>query len=333
MTEEQRYHGRLGWTATAIDPLHHGAGTEGNTQILRMQDVVLPDGTVGRVPFVSGNSLKHVIRDGGMRFALEAMGVQAGTLSKAVVDLLFSGGALTKSGTAVNLAQARDISELFPILAVCGYAAGNFMQASKIRVEHLHLACTENAWRAPASLTDAPQLAKRAATFRAEEFGTRHEPTKDPRVFALLEAVDRDARLRQLSGNVAEGEKKQKSQQMLYEFQVVAAGSVWFGGLTFDDFSTLELAALRSSLERASIGTAADGAPIYCIGAKASVGFGRMAFNFDGGLRETISPPQFSPAEAIMPMGANADTDAMGAYVAHLREHRDAILGALRDLA
>jgi hypothetical protein len=298
-----------------------------------MQDVMLPDGTVGRVPFVSGNSLKHVIRDGGMQFALEAMGVPAGSMSKAVVDLLFSGGALTKSGTAVNLAKARDIADLFPLLAVCGYAAGNFMQGSKIRVEHLHLACEENAWRVPASLRDAPQLRKRAATFRAEEFGTRHEPTKDPRVFALLEAGDRDARLRQLSGDLADGEKKQKSQQMLYEFQVVAAGSVWFGGLTFDDFSAMELAALRSALERASIGTSADGAPIYVIGAKASVGFGRMAFTFDGGLRETISPPQFSPAESIMPLGEKADTDAMSAYVAHLREHRDDIMGALKDLA
>jgi hypothetical protein len=326
------YHGRLSWVATALDPVHHGAGTEGNTQILRMQDVMLPDGSPARVPFISGNSLKHMIRDGGVRFALEAMGVPAGTLSKAVVDLLFSGGALTKSGTSVNLAQARDIATLFPILSVCGYAAGNFMQASKVRVEHMHLACSENEWRAPALVAALPQVRARAAAFRGEEFGTRHEPTRDPRVFALLTEADRGARLRQLTGDVQKG-APDKSQQMYYEFQTVAAGSVWFGGLTFDDLTLFELAALRSALERAADGTAGAGAIIYRIGAKGATGYGRMSFQFDGGLRDTISPPTYSAAEGIMPLGEKADVDAMAAYVTHLREQRDVILQSLEAMA
>jgi len=326
------YHGRLEWTATALDPIHHGAGTEGNTQILRMQDVMLPDGSPARVPFISGNSIKHMIRDGGVRFALEAMGVQAGTLSKAVVDLLFSGGALTKSGAAVNLAHARDIATLFPILSVCGYAAGNFMQASKVRVEHMHLACAENEWRVPTSAASVPQLRIRAAAFRGEEFGTRHEPTREPRVFALLTEADRGARLRQLTGDVQNGESE-KSQQMYYEFQTVAAGSVWFGGLTFDDLSIFELAALRSALERAADGTAGDGSIIYRIGAKGAIGYGRMSFRFDGGLRGTVSPPTYSSEEGIMPLGEKADIDAMAAYVKHLREKRDTILQSLEAIA
>jgi hypothetical protein len=332
MSENEIYHGRLSWTATALDPIHHGAGSEGNTQILRMQEVMLPDGTPARVPFISGNSLKHMMRDGGVRFALEAMGVQTGTLSKAVVDLLFSGGALTKSGTSVNLAHARDVATLFPILSVCGYAAGNFMQASKVRVEHLHLVCLENAWRLPDAITSIPQSRVRAAAFRGEEFGTRHEPTREPRVFALLTDADRGARLRQLTGDVKAGEPE-KSQQMYYEFQTVAAGSVWFGGMAFDDLSIFELASLRSSLERSADNAAVDGALVYHIGAKGSIGYGRMAFRFDGGLRSTVSPPTFSAAEGIMPMGQSADMDAMAAYVTHLREHKDEIIGTLEAIA
>lgn len=61
--------------AIALDAIHHGAGTSGNTQILRMQDIIGPDGKPARVPFISGNSLKHMIRDGAVRFALGAMGV------------------------------------------------------------------------------------------------------------------------------------------------------------------------------------------------------------------------------------------------------------------
>lgn len=325
-------HGTLRWTAIALDPIHHGAGTEGNTQILRMQDVMLPDGTQARVPFISGNSIKHMIRDGGIRFALEAMGIEAGTMSKGVVDLLFSGGALTKSGTAVNLERARDIAALFPILSVCGYAAGNFMQASKIRVEHLHMMCSENKWRAPSVIDGEPLFGMRAACARVEEFGTRHEPTREPTVFALLTDADRGVRMRQITGDVQEGESA-KSQQMYYEFQVVAAGTKWFGGLVFNDMSDLEMAALRSALERSAHGRGPGESLIYKIGAKGAVGFGRMAFTFDGGLRHVVSPPSYSAAEGIMPCGGNADNDAMAAYVAHLRDNKETILSALEDMA
>jgi hypothetical protein len=58
-----------------------------------------------------------------------------------------------------------------------------------------------------------------------------------------------------------------------------------------------------------------------------------MAFRFDGGLRSTVSPPTFSAAEGIMPMGQSADMDAMAAYVTHLREHKDEIIGTLEAIA
>jgi len=75
------------------------------------------------VPFISGNSFKHTIREAGVDHALTAMGVADGSLTKPVVDLLFSGGHLSKSGSAVNLSKARALAELFPILGVCGYSA------------------------------------------------------------------------------------------------------------------------------------------------------------------------------------------------------------------
>lgn len=330
MNAEQQFGGVLTFTATALDPIHHGAGSEGNTQLLRTQDIMLEDGTPARVPFVSGNSFKHQIRDGGVKFALEVMGIPAGSLTKPVIDLLFSGGALTKSGNAVNLAQARDLATLFPILAVCGYAAGNFMQASKIRVGHLHLVCSENRWRMPEGLIGEPHTAQRAAAFRGEEFGTRHEPTRSQHVFKLLTPGDKKERLKALSGDAPKS-KAQRSQQMLYDFEVVRPGSRWFSDIVFDDLTEMELVAMRSALERACTGRHGE-ALVFHVGAKSSVGMGRMAFVFDGGLRETLSPPSFSPAEAITPLNDDADTDAMAAYINHLRENKDSIVEVLNSV-
>jgi len=83
--------GRIDITATAIDSIHHGGTTAGNTQLLRTQDIILPDGTEARIPYISGNSFRHKIRAAGARHALDVMGITTG-LSKPVVDLLFSGG-------------------------------------------------------------------------------------------------------------------------------------------------------------------------------------------------------------------------------------------------
>lgn len=328
MTDAERYSGILKYTATAIDPIHHGAGTEGNTQLLRTQDVMLDDGTPARVPFVSGNSIKHMIRDGGVRFAMEAMGVQAGTLTKQVVDLLFSGGALTKSGSAVNLARAREIADRFPILSLCGYSAGNFMQESKINVSHLHLVCAENAYRIPPGLADDPQAKNRAMAARAEEFGTRHEPTRNHSVFGLLTDEHREEQLKTLA---ISKDKKKRSQQMIYDFEVVRPGTKWFGDIIFDDLSQMELVALRSALERACIERRGNGL-LFHIGAKSSVGMGRMVFEFNGGFREGLSTPSFSPNEAIVPMNGDVDKDTMAAYVEYLRDHHDDIIKILEEV-
>ena len=93
--------GRLDFVGRALDPTHHGAGTFGNTQILRTQRIYSP--TIERMvamPYISGNSFKHMIRASAAKFALEAMAVEDGSLTKPVVHLLFSGGSLGKTSAS-----------------------------------------------------------------------------------------------------------------------------------------------------------------------------------------------------------------------------------------
>lgn len=327
--QQNSHAGTLRYVAVAIDPIHHGAGTEGNTQLLRTQDIMLPDGTPARVPFISGNSFKHLIREGGARFCLDAMAIRAGTLTKEAVDLLFSGGALTKSGSNVNIERARQIADLFPLLSVCGYASGNFMQQSKLLVSHMHLVCIENAWRLPGELTELPQASKRAASFRGEEFGTRHDTSRNPKTANLLRETDQDPGGKK---NTRRGKVKDATQQMIYDFEVVRPGSIWFGDLIFEELTAMELAALRAAIETACAGYQKD-AMVFHVGAKAGVGMGRIALTFNGDLRTSLSPPSFSPAEGIMPMPSNVDVDTMAVYVDHLRKHADEIMTLLNGVA
>lgn len=324
-----RISGRLELTATALDALHHGAGTSGNTQLLRVQDIVHPvTGLPARVPFISGNSFKHRIRDAGVRFALAAMGVDEGTLTKPQVDLLFSGGSLSKTGSAVNLEHARQIERLFPALSLCGYSAGNTMQPSKIRVDNLHLVCAENDWRVPDGLRELPSLKHRAALYRGEAFGTRHEPTRQAHVARLLTAAESERLdLAVSKKQTVKTPEKGDSQQMIYDFEVVKPGAVFWGAVHLDDLSELEGVALRSALSFACDGVHADGRYLYRLGAKNSIGYGRVAVTFTGALREGIRPPDFRPGADLVPAG-QCDP-ALDAYRAHLRSEREAILGAL----
>lgn len=321
-----------------LDALHHGKGVSGNTQMLRTQEVILDDGTQARVPFVSGNSVKHMIRSGAVRFALDAMGVEDGSLSKAVVDLLFSAGHLGKGSQSVRIATAREMSALFPALSLCGYSAGNTMVASKLRVDNLHVVCRENASRLPSRVAESPHARLPQGAYRSEEFGTRHESTRLPHVSRLLLDDDR-ARRDAAAGSKLEdakpARKDAESAQMIYEFQVLKAGTRMWGGIGFEDLTPSELVAFRAGLSYACVGTHPTGRYIFGLGAKNSIGWGRVAVAFRGSMR-VVDAPTYVASDAAVPTMAKADDgqDAeLAVYADGLRDNRGAILAALGAVA
>lgn len=317
--------GRIDIIATALEPIHHGAGAKGNMQLLRVQDIILPNGDSARVPFISGNSLKHMIREAGGRFALDAMGVEDGTLTKAVTDLLFSGGALTKVGSSINLERGRKLEALFPLLGLCGYSAGNVMTQSKVRVDNMHLACAENAWRMPIPLAELPPAIKSAGALRGQEFGTRHESSRRPYVAKVLTESEH-LRLQEL----ADKKEKGDSAQMIYDFQIVKPGSIFWGAFHLDDISEMEQAALKSALGAACEGRAADGGYLFRVGAKASSGYGLVSMQLSGSLREPVAAPEYDESVDLVMLGDSA-SDVVK-YTVHLREHSEEIATALVEV-
>lgn len=338
----ERTTGMVAIRATALEPIHHGAGIKGNTQLLRMQEFVDPrTGNHCRVPFISGNSLKHRIRYHAIKYALDAMGTEDMKFpTKAVTDLLFSGGALTKSGKgSIDLAAARRLEEIFPALSICGYSAGNHMQESKITVSHLHLVCAENAWRLPEDLREVALASARSNGLRATEFGTTVDTAGKSAVTRLL-AADEVKRLTEAKAakqqKRAKGGSKTKdsadkdddSRQMIYDFQVVKAGTQWWGSVHFRELTDMELAALASAFHYASTGER-DGDVLGHIAAKSHVGFGLMQIGLSGAVRATAAEYRES---GILATGNEARQSRDVEYCEMLREHRAEIFERLREV-
>jgi hypothetical protein len=242
-----------------------------------------------------------------------------------LVDLLFSGGHLGKRGAAVPLDTARRIARMFPALSLCGYSAGNFMAASKVRCDNLHLVCAENAWRVPPRLADHPLLERRAGACRGEEFGTRHEALRLPHVRSRMRLEDKDATDTARSKAVA---KVGGTSQMIYDFETIKAGAALWGALYLEDLTDDELLALRSGLSVKCEDVAPDGGYVFRLGAKGAVGWGRVSVIFDGALRR-VSAPAYNEATDMAPTA----TDDLAEYATRLRDSRDEVLDLLHEVA
>lgn len=329
------YTGRIEIRAVALEPIHHGQGTRGNTVSARRQEVMAADQGIDTVPFVSGNSIRHMLRDAGIRYALEAMQIPEGSLSKAVVDLLFSGGSLTGKGS-LTLAKARRLAELFPILAVLGYSAGSTITGGRIEVWNLHCVCAQNAFRRPDIIpAEDPRWSLEAGQIVGLQFGTRHDAARIPHAAAMLAIEDKAAV--EAAGEAKKGKTKEPkpetSTQMIYDYETIMAGTEMFGGIVYRGLKEGEMAALMSALSHACDGRAGDGGYLYTVAAKRGTGHGRMSWHFTGLLRP-VATPAMQSSDMLLPALSMGDrADRLDVYRAHLAQHREAIMRELEEIA
>lgn len=119
---------------TPVAPLTHGAGVEGNEQVLATREYQVlraPDGLGGKaeweridVPFVSGAAMRATLREWATRDALELAGIVDGEVSRDALRLLLKGGKNDSGSQSVNLEEVRRLRDLFPLLAVFGSMDG-----------------------------------------------------------------------------------------------------------------------------------------------------------------------------------------------------------------
>lgn len=254
-------------TLTLRAPLHHGAGTAGNTQILRTQEIVLPDGTPTVVPYVSGSSLRHEIRQAAADHLLASIEAPPGSLRKPVVDLLYSGGVLTSSGSNVDLDVHRRLTELWPALSLLGYAGRSNIWSGVLSVDHVHLVCSDNAWRLPAHLANHPHASLPAAAARDEDFGTRHDILGGPPG-------------RWVEADLWTG----TTTQMIFDWQVIRAGSVMHTALRLTNATEGHIDALTATWSHM-----ADPDGCIHLAAKRAQGYGLCHVDLPHGAPETAT--------------------------------------------
>lgn len=293
----QRITATVPLTVTLLSPLHHGAGVSGNTQLLRVQPAIDPTtGREYRSPMVSGPSLRHAIRHALAETTLARLGAEPGSLTKPLVDLLYSGGALTsgnsssnESSSNIDLDTHRRLDQLWPAAGLMGYAGRGQIWAGSLYVDHLLPLCKENLWRTPDRLKDHPMAQRPVASLRDEEFGTRHDvvgTTSD-------RWIDKDL----WTGDT--------TTQMIYDWQVVKSGTVWWGTLRLAGATLGHVQALRVAWEWLT----ASGT--LHLGAKRAQGYGLAKVEADWSQLPELEPD----------------------WVGQLHEHRDTVMSLLAAAA
>lgn len=237
-----RYHGTL----TALSPIHHGGDeTTGNVRLFRSTKMVIADGTVARVPIISGNSIRGKLRRLVMRDLLQRVGYD--NQSARLHHMLFSGGILDAAEQAdprTDLGFRRRLRETLPPLSLLGTAVGTMMIDGILRCEHAIPICVETAHI------------------------TGHETALDKRSLTDFAFIVRNDDL------TFAGADDNVSTQMIVSFETVAPGAQFAHAFSLRDPNEIEIACLGHML------TLFAGDPV--IGGKAAEGFGVVRTDYPG---------------------------------------------------
>lgn len=254
----------------AAQPLAHHSETFGNTAICMRRKMRQPDGSFASIPILTGDTLRHGLREASAYALLDAAGLlDEAKLSEAALRLLFAGGMITGSdGGAVKLDGYREMVELCPPLALLGGCAQNRSIPGRLFVDDAVLICdeTRHLW--------SPWVAEYMAsegvatdTHRAhveEVQRVRMDPALVPHHRALL-TDGGDAIVKRLgksekasAAKDAIAKDEAKSTMLPRRFETVVAGSLFTWGIQATCMTELDVDTLHmmiaAFLSRAVVG-------------------------------------------------------------------------------
>lgn len=241
----------------AVEPIAHHSGSVGNQAIVMREEVCLPDGTFADVPCITGDTLRHGIREAAAFALLDAAGMLDNPcLSESALRLLFAGGMITGKAaqSSINLDTYRLMCELMPGLKLLGGCADNRMIPGTLIVSTGRLVCAENMplfaeahpW-VPEWVSKNGFAAVFAPDYVAEETRVRMDPMLVPERRLLLnerEQVHANARLAISERAHTEGDDAlalaAKSTMMPRTCEVVKRGSVFHFYVEARTYSALD---------------------------------------------------------------------------------------------
>ncbi len=243
---------RFEFLLEAVTPIAHHEGSIGNHAVVMRRKVRLAGGDFADVPIITGDTMRHGLREAAAYALLDAAGLlDAERLSAAAVRLLFNGGVLTGRGDggAVNLDQYRELVEMIPSLALLGGCAANRVIPGRLVVEDATLLCEETRRWAPAWADGvlAGETFGMARGYVEEQQRVRMDALLDPGKRRLLtdgEQVKANARLvaseAAHAGDDAIEREKSKSSMLPRTYESVIRGAVFLWSVQAETHSDLD---------------------------------------------------------------------------------------------
>lgn len=239
MSETQFRQHRIEIILRADEPIAHHEGTVGNVGVIMRRTCFLPDGRRTRVPIITGDTLRHGMREASALATLAAAGLLEAVHGEAALRLLFSGGQMLKSTSTLRLDDYREMVDLFPPLALLGGCCGNRIIPGRMSVSDAWLICEESAHRMPNWVGEwmrEHEVSSNGARAHVERVQrVRMDPMLQPHHRALLADGEREGvERRLLQSDSAQASKddvertKAKSTMMPFAYETVAAGSLFF---------------------------------------------------------------------------------------------------------
>lgn len=319
----------------ADQPIKHLAESFGNSAILNTRKMRQRDGTFARVPELSGDAMRHGLRESIAYVQLHATGgTDRPQLSEAALRLLFAGGMVTGRGDnqSVRLGEYRKMVELMPHLALLGGCAENRTIPGRIDVDAATLVCAESErYLSPWARGVEGVREAASATYREsieEVQRVRMDPSLSPAKRALLEPAEADKIERRLTASETASrdgddaaKDAAKSSMMPRRFERIAQGALFtwsvsatlFDALDADTFYTMFCAFAGSMV----------------VGGGRSVGHGKL--KVVAARREILrSASEVPTAEEV---GLVSLSEGVGnLYLAHVKARGPALVDYLRTV-
>lgn len=243
----------------ADQPIAHHQEVFGNSAVIMRQRVRLPDGSFAHVPIVTGDTMRHGLRESAAWCLLSAAGMLGESLSEEALRLLFAGGMVTGSGSAVRLDEYRELVDLVPSMALLGGCAQNRVIPGRLESAAAILVCEESAHLLPSWVhewLEAQGISIASARSHVEEVQrVRMDPTLDPAKQALLTEGARAAVAGRLLASEAASEQgdeaagdRAKSSMMPRRHETIVQGSLLYWSIAADIYSELDRDSLMTML-------------------------------------------------------------------------------------
>ena len=182
----------------------------------------------GRLPVITGNSIRGQIRDAGAAELLQRLGVQ---VDKETFQVLFSGGNVA-AAMRDDIARALAVREHFPLVSLLGGALGTMIMSGKLLCGFAYPICAETA-----EMTGAKAPLRSWHDMIDEIEFTRTDDAKNDKFAKFVTDIEAET-----SGKA--------SQQMRYSVQYMAAGTEFTQRLILLPGTTdAEIGALMSALK------------------------------------------------------------------------------------